>query len=189
MFEGLLVALVLFWGLWQAVRTPLVLDTTRPATIIEYAPLITDSEPKSKTWVKEIVKPPHITLELPRIGVVRDAIDKYVIRDRTQVHVPKSSNTIPSGTDSLGTALVTIPPEYPVREAMRGTEGWVIVQYTVGANGAVKDAFVVDSQPARVFDQAAITAILRYRYSPMVMDGRAVERVGIRQKIRFELER
>jgi protein TonB len=64
----------------------------------------------------------------------------------------------------------------------------VQVRFTVTAAGTVRDALVVASQPARVFDGAALEAVARWRYNPRVDGGVAVERVGLQALIRFTLE-
>jgi outer membrane biosynthesis protein TonB len=46
----------------------------------------------------------------------------------------------------------------------------------------------VESEPGTVFDAAAVSAVARWRYSPSVEQGAAVERVGMQTLIRFTLE-
>jgi protein TonB len=92
----------------------------------------------------------------------------------------------PSDTDTV--PLVRVPPQYPVRASERGIEGWVVVEFTIATNGTVKDPFVVDSQPARIFDRAALRAVQKWKYKPKIVDGSPVERSGIQVKFPFELE-
>jgi len=54
--------------------------------------------------------------------------------------------------------------------------------------GTVKDAIVVDAEPADVFNEAALKAIARWRYNPKVENGASVERVGVQTRIVFQLE-
>ncbi len=51
----------------------------------------------------------------------------------------------------------------------------------------MKDARVIDSGPPGVFDDAAIRAVLRWKYNPRVVEGTAVERRGVQVKLQFEL--
>ena len=99
-----------------------------------------------------------------------------------------SKLSMSAGSDRDTIPLVRIPPDYPQRAISRGITGWVQVQFTITGTGAVKDAIVVDSQPKRIFDDAALKAIMRWRYNPRVVDGVAVERVGVQTIIRFDLE-
>jgi len=62
------------------------------------------------------------------------------------------------------------------------------VQFSITPAGTVKDAKVVDADPKGIFDDAAIKAILRWRYNPKVEEGVAVERVGLRTMLRFQIE-
>jgi protein TonB len=90
------------------------------------------------------------------------------------------------GQDRDVIPLVRIPPEYPPHSG--NTEGWVKVQFSITETGSVRDAFVVDANPTGVFDAAALKAIARWRYSPKIEGGVAVERVGVQTIIRFELQ-
>jgi protein TonB len=92
------------------------------------------------------------------------------------------------GIDGEVIPIVRHPPEYTPRLLDSGTEGWVRVQFTVTSIGTVRDAVVVASEPGTSFDDAALKAIARWRYNPRVVNGEAVERVGLQTVIRFELE-
>ncbi len=94
-----------------------------------------------------------------------------------------------AGSDRDVIPLVRIEPEYPPHAAQRNIEGWVIVRFTITPMGTVKDAMVVDSQPPRVFDEAAARAVSRWKYNPKVQDGVAVERRGVQVLLRFQLEK
>ena len=94
---------------------------------------------------------------------------------------------IPIGRDSDIVPLVRIQPTYPPREAARGVEGWVVLQYDITATGAVTNVAVVESEPGTAFDSAAADAVARWRYNPRVVNGQAVERVGVRTRISFDL--
>jgi TonB family protein len=45
----------------------------------------------------------------------------------------------------------------------------------VARDGSVKDIVVTNSEPARTFDAAAVAAMRRYRYRPVMQNGAAVE--------------
>jgi TonB family protein len=84
--------------------------------------------------------------------------------------------------------LVRIAPDYPPEALRQGLEGRVILEFTVTAEGAIKDISVVESS-APIFEEPSIRALSRWRYSPRVIDGSAVERVGIQTVISFALKR
>ncbi|MBW3566379.1 MAG: energy transducer TonB [Proteobacteria bacterium] len=85
--------------------------------------------------------------------------------------------------------IVKVAPIYPQRALARGLEGWVLVEFTVTATGTVRDARVVESDPPGVFDRAAVEAAMKFKYKPRVIDGRATDVDGVRNIVRFELER
>ncbi len=75
------------------------------------------------------------------------------------------------------------PTVYPQRALEDLVSGWVELEFTVGRDGAVKDITVVNAEPRRTFDNAALTALRRYRYQPVVRDGETVEqRARIRMR-------
>jgi len=98
--------------------------------------------------------------------------------------------------------IVKVQPQYPRRALSRGLAGYVIVEFTVTAQGTVKDPFVVENcghipnarspvdcvdKPNSVFDSAAVKAALKFKYKPKVIDGNPVETGGVQNKIVFEL--
>jgi len=92
----------------------------------------------------------------------------------------------PSDTDII--PLVRVNPQYPFQARDRGIEGWVEVEFTISTAGTVKNPVVVDSHPGGVFDRASLRAIRRWKYRPKTEDGIAVERTGVRVRLRFDLE-
>jgi periplasmic protein TonB len=83
-------------------------------------------------------------------------------------------------------AVRTVPPEYPQSALAKGVSGSVLLSFTVDGKGATRDVQVLQSTPAGVFDRAAISAVKRWRYNPVIVNGSAVE-VPTRTLVRFEL--
>ena len=79
------------------------------------------------------------------------------------------------------------PPEYPTAAREKGTTGWVDILFTVRSDGTVGDVRVAGAEPAGIFEQAAMTAVRKWRYQPVVRDGRAVDQRA-RLRIRFAME-
>lgn len=78
------------------------------------------------------------------------------------------------------------PPEYPQKAFQQKLTGSVTVEFVVDVNGEPRDARVVDSDPPEVFDKAALAAVKRWRYEPVVVNNVPTE-VPTRMVIRFEL--
>jgi periplasmic protein TonB len=78
------------------------------------------------------------------------------------------------------------PPDYPQTALTQRISGVVTLQYIVDVHGAPRAIHVTEATPAGVFDQAAISAVRRWRYEPMIVNGAAVE-VPVSTRMRFEL--
>lgn len=94
---------------------------------------------------------------------------------------PASANEVAGeeqGTASGGQTrdaipISTIRPRYPTNALRNNQEGWVDVQYTVNADGSVSNIQVVRAEPRHVFDNAAIDALRRAKFSPALRNGMA----------------
>lgn len=75
-----------------------------------------------------------------------------------------------------------VPPEYPRAAERRQLEGYVLVAFSVDANGKVSGAEVVDADPQGVFDRSAIEAVEQWRFE----SGSPVD--GVQKKISYKLQ-
>jgi protein TonB len=83
--------------------------------------------------------------------------------------------------------VVTPPrPSYPASAVRSRQNGWVEVEFTVGANGEVQNVKVVDSNPARVFDREAVRAVEQAKFDPKLDRGEPVAST-LRRRIEFKL--
>lgn len=89
-------------------------------------------------------------------------------------------------SDMDAVPLVRIQPEYPRRAAQLNIKGWVLLEFTVTTAGTTKDVRVVDSEPPRTFDRAAVRAAQKFKYRPKVVDGAPVEQYGVQLVLRFD---
>ncbi len=64
-------------------------------------------------------------------------------------------------------AISTPSPRYPPEALRAGQSGEVQVEFTVAADGSVSAARVVRSNPPRVFDREALSAVKRWRFQPV----------------------
>jgi periplasmic protein TonB len=80
--------------------------------------------------------------------------------------------------------LRSVPTDYPRNALDNMISGWVDLEYLVSKDGSVKELKVTASEPRRVFDNAAMDALRRYRYAPVLKDGQPVEQ-RVRSRVRF----
>ncbi|PCJ45111.1 MAG: protein TonB [Moraxellaceae bacterium] len=83
--------------------------------------------------------------------------------------------------------IVRVAPQYPRRALVNSIEGYVIVEFTVTRLGTVSQPHIVAAEPSGVFDQVAISAVLKFRYKPRVVNGEAIAVAGVRNRINFRL--
>lgn len=93
----------------------------------------------------------------------------------------------PWAADSEVTLVAQVRPPYPYDAAVKGLEGYVVVEFTVTRRGEVDDVRVVESTH-RQFERAAAAAVAKARYRPRVVDGLAVDAPGQRTRIAFVLD-
>jgi protein TonB len=77
-------------------------------------------------------------------------------------------------------------PEYPQKALDAKISGSVTVEFIVDLKGTPRDAHVLESTPPGVFDSAALNAVARWRFEPVIVNNVPTE-VPTRTLIRFEL--
>ena len=180
----------MFWLLWTLVGTSFDIGDRAEASRIEFSRMRRDTEVATKRDEKIERERPPPTPETPRMAFSASGIDNNVAQLTPIVDArgAMSRMSMTAGSDRDVIPLVRINPDYPPRAQSRGIEGYVIVQFTITPTGTVRDATVVEAQPKGMFDDAALKAIARWRYNPKVEGGVAVERVGVRTRLTFQLE-
>lgn len=84
-------------------------------------------------------------------------------------------------------SIVRIDPIYPIDAAIKGVQGFVWIEFNVNKKGNVEDPTVLCTYPLNVFENAGITAVLGFKYEPLIVDKKPVDTKGIRVMITFEL--
>ena len=100
---------------------------------------------------------------------------------------PKPVATAPAAAENRDAQITRmVPPKYPLQAARDNQQGWVEVEFTVTTDGRVSNAQVVDAQPRRVFDRAAIEAVSRWQFKPALINGTPTA-VVLKRKLEFKL--
>lgn len=84
-------------------------------------------------------------------------------------------------------ALRPLQAEYPREARLRGTEGWVDVEFTILPNGTTEELIVRDAEPKETFDASALQAIRRARFEPFSKDGERIKQRAL-LRVKYELE-
>lgn len=67
------------------------------------------------------------------------------------------------------------PPTYPEDAIKDHKEDSVLVRYVIGTDGKIKEMTILDHAKNPEFDQSALDAIGKWRFRPMMKNGKAVE--------------
>jgi protein TonB len=163
----------------------------KPATKIAD---ITMPERDIETNVKEAKPDKPDDPEEPPPDLDQPDIDAEVNPDALNM-TPQISADVNIGLgNGLGTGdgeylpIVKVAPMYPRRANSRGVEGYCTVEYTVTRNGSIKDAVAVDCAPAGYFERTSVKAAMKFKYKPRVIDGEAIEVLGVQNRFTYELE-
>ena len=148
------------------------------------------------TEIKEVIPVPKfepVPTFIPAPPVVAPAPAAAPSASSNSRATAKTTETTGHGRDDSKTVvsgvvpLVRVPPKYPARAASRHIEGWVKVEFTIQTDGSVDDAVVVGSEPENIFDDAALTAISKWKFKEKIVNGVAVPQRAV-QRLQFKLE-
>jgi protein TonB len=134
---------------------------------------------------------PEVAINTPQPKVIVDLpkLDRSSLRQGIGVELIKASFAgVPeSQSDADPFALTTIQPQYPQHAARNQIEGWVTIEFVVTETGQVSDAHVIASEPARIFDDAALKGVMKWTFKPAIKNGQPVSRRAV-QTLSFRLD-
>ncbi len=123
-----------------------------------------------------------------KAGATDDAVDSDPTRDSHGAGTAAAENSFSSGpgpaaasppASAAGSAQFKrtryVEPVYPKDALEKGIRGDVRVRITVDTDGRVKDAEVLSSSPPGVFEKSALSAVRRWRFKPIEVDGKEIE--------------
>lgn len=149
------------------------------------APEVKKREPPKREKPKQAPPPPQ--MNMAKAMNPGDAVGDIAPMVDTGMELEKATSLSSAAGARDVVPLVRVDPEYPPRARQQGIEGWVEVEFTISEVGTVKDAVVIASNPPYIFDRATLRAVRKYRYNPMIENGKPVERPGVQVRLRFEL--
>lgn len=126
------------------------------------------------------IAPEEVTVtvhaERPTFGSVADHLDRDAIDFEL---FPPLSDLVP---------LYVVQPVYPFAAAMKGIEGFVLVNFSVRENGSVSNPVVIASEPGDIFDDAALGAVGKFKFQPRTVGGDALGVSDLQIKFLFRVE-
>jgi protein TonB len=188
---GVLTAFGLFWIMQALISVPFELADAGKKLSIDFVRLRKDTTPDEKEREKPQKQKPEQQPPPPEMNVAKnmnpsDAVGEIIPMIDTSAQLAEATSLTGGGSDRAEVPLVTVDPDYPERARQQGVTGWVDVEFTITPVGTVTDARVINSKPPSIFDRAALQAVQRWKYNPMIRDGVAVSRKGVRFRFNFE---
>ncbi len=120
---------------------------------------------------KRPVTQPKTAATRPDLGVAVDL--PALVPDFT----PPPASTLDTVTLSEPELVSHVEPEYPREALLNGTSGWVKVAFHVQQDGRVDDVSVIEAEPARIFNRAAVRAVKRWRFQASAGAGPGTRRL------------
>ena len=199
-FLAVLVALGLFWMMHALVNlTADEIDKPPAGPGLDFIRLKQQEVPQERSRVKPKKPPPPKTPPPP--PKMQSAATPKPQQPVQNLNIPNLNlPTNISGGPFLGTfnpanatgdseaiPLVRINAQYP-RSALRsGTQGEVVIEFIINPDGTVREAKIISAKPRGVFERAAISAALKWKFKPKIVDGKPVPQTG-RQPFTFSLD-
>ena len=187
------VTFALFWVMQALIGVAGEMLEEKPSFVVDFVRLKRDTEPEIKKREIPDRKPPEQPPPPPQMNFSQNLNPD----DGIGVIVPIVEASLDlmladlgaGGSDRDVVPLVRIEPQYPMSAKQRGVEGWVELRFTITAAGTVADIVVTASVPGTIFNKSAVQAVSKWKYNPKIENGTAVDRPGVRQRIKFELPR
>jgi protein TonB len=183
----------LFWVMQALIGVAGEILEEKPSLIVDFVRLKRNTEPEAKKREIPDRKKPEQPPPPPQMNFSQNLNPDEgigVIVPDVDVGLELASADLSSGgSDRDVVPLVRVEPQYPMSAKQRGVEGWVELRFTITKAGTVANIVVTASNPGTIFNKSAVNAVSKWKYNPKVKNGTAVDRPGVRQRIKFELPR
>lgn len=137
---------------------------------------------------------PDIVAPIPPLSIARNPPPVATTPDPPPEQpspVPAASSAPPASVPVVATPSIVqdsnlaakmvsgAPPRYPIESRRKREQGTVLLSVTVGVDGKVSGISVSQSSGFSRLDDAALSAVRKWRWTPIIRDGRPVMVKGI----------
>ena len=84
--------------------------------------------------------------------------------------------------------IYTQPAKFPRKALRLAKDGYVLIEFDIDTDGSVIDPYVVESEPAGLFERAAMKSIRKWLYEPPVYEGVSVKVKDVQVKLTFKVQ-
>ena len=111
------------------------------------------------------------------------AVQQIVSGRGTATQANSQAGQIPPGFTPKRTRYEE--PDYPQAALEQRISGSVTIGFTLDTAGRPRDVRVIESSPPKVFDRAALNAVSRWRYEPVISSNNVPVKMPLRIVVRF----
>lgn len=159
----------------------------KPSTASETEPpAVTADNPTLQGPLLASVVPAAIAPGAPSPGAVASAVDQPAAPAPTGAVA-----TAPAGPPAVALSSLKfkryVKPATRLRSRDDDTPGWVELRFTVTPDGHTHAIEILESSPPGLYDRAALAAVNRWRFEPVIDNGQPVERRSA-VRLRFQPE-
>ncbi|WP_282167343.1 energy transducer TonB [Shewanella japonica] len=182
------ITLALFVFMAQLIKSDDVyVEEVQPSPIIDYFERPAEpSKPIKKIRLEKKSIPPLVK----RDTVATTSSDTNNTFDdiSPEMTTPIQETFTPGFNEGDAMPVVQVSPQYPMDAARDGKEGYVIVMFDISSSGAVINAQVLEAEPKRTFNRAALQAINNWKYKPKTVKGQGVIQHNQQVRLDFTLD-
>lgn len=178
----------LLWGMERLIRAE---SFMHPEQEIYRVPDPVMVEPPPLQVLYDRPSPPEkVELEpqVPDLEIDLGLTEQILMPPPTSVP-PVTRPGVSASFGDLPVATMLVQPQYPAAAASRGIEGNVDVEFDVTETGATTNVRVLEAVPPRIFEKETINAVKRWKFTPVMRDGRPVAYSGMTHRVNFQMEK
>ena len=152
-----------------------------------------EEQPPQETQHQTVIQPQQDPIQPPRNikGVEKSETSETGLTpgliDMPKV-IPVSQETRGVNDSSDALPIIQVSPQYPILAAQEGKEGYVLLEFDISASGSVENIKVIQAKPKRIFNQAAINALKKWKYKPRKEEGRVMAQAKQQVRLDFKLD-
>tara|TARA_R110002073_G_scaffold260303_2_gene423221 strand:- start:115 stop:759 length:645 start_codon:yes stop_codon:yes gene_type:complete len=192
------IGLTLFTLMQLMIAADTILEKPDPSrTYLNFVRVEQNDDVRTKDRQLQEPPPPEAPPETPDLSNQMTNLNPNLNMNMPSIGIPINSGDGPflgavqqgggmAGFDTDVIPVVRVPPTYPRNARSAQIQGSVTMAVTIRPDGTVSDVSVLESDPPRLFDQAAVDAMRRWKFRPKVVDGNPVAQRA-RQTMEFKL--
>ncbi len=193
---GAVITLALCWGMKALIDLPSGnAEAQRYGDVLDFVRVKPKEEPvkkKERPAKPETPKAPPPPPAMPQVNTDAPVLEKIATSQPSinpAINMDGLGFNLGNLQEGAYLPIVKVAPIYPERAINRGIEGYCTVEYTVTREGLVKDVKVLESLcDSWLFQKPSINAAKRFRYQPKVVNGKAQEVKGVKNRFTYQLQ-